>query len=191
MSSVGRAKSLVVNGFKRPGVHLTSSTGTRKNRFGTFEVDTESLQLFNRNVDVYIKTFKAKNLKPIMDANAERIIVPRVQANLTNAQSYDRWYTYKGVRRFKILKGNMRKSYQVLRHGKYKKYENVVFVGPKAKFGGKTGSTSVFGRNPKNTNAYYAPARESKKSEIAPAFRRARMAYLRANQRDITKLMKP
>ena len=183
-----RTKSLEQHGYR-----LTHTSGksrmTRKKGFtkGDVVVDTESIKIFSKNVTAFKITFGSKNIRPLIEANANNIVVPRVRKSIKEGLK-DHTYISKKGRSVKILKGNMRKSFQVLTHRKAFMADNVVFVGPKALF--KGGTAKTYGRSPKNANAYYAPAKESKDPQILPAMRSITPTFLAANANAIAQMMR-
>jgi hypothetical protein len=189
-------RSLQSCGFVRPkqtSGFLSSSKTTKKVRKGvSFTIDTESIKLLDNNLDALVKYLGALNLKPILEANADRYIVHRVKGAIRAAGAISKeahYYYPKGRTRVKIHPGNLLNSYQVLKHRKRLRKGPSVFVGPKAIY--KGGKAKSYGQNPKRANAYYAPARESRFGEIImPAVKRNARAFIMANARDIKRMIR-
>ena len=162
----------------------------------TYIFSEKSLANFEKNIDAYIKTMSAENIRPIIEKNANRYMVPAVRSAIPVGRSDHQYGSLSGRSKtnksaFRILRGNMRKSYQVLTHRKKFRADKRVFVGPKAYFR-KSSFAAVYGRNAKNTNAFYGPAREARfGATIGPAVRRVTPLLFAANARAIKSKMRP
>lgn len=197
-----KAKRLRQNGYRRPSMtnganraKFVKKKGGKNYRPAQFALTEESVATFSDNIAAYIKTMSPENIRPLIEVNANQYIVNRVRPRIPIGKS-DHQYgalskrSKKQRSAFKILRGNLQKSYQVLTHRKKFRADTRVFVGPKAYFR-KSSFAAVYGRSPKNSNAFYGPAREARGAVIAPAVRSAIPGYFNANERMIRKMLKP
>ena len=199
MGLLKRARTAYELGYREPRGRVTKSKVRRRRggEYADYILETETLKEFNSNIKALSKTLGSKNVRPILAQNAERVVVPYVRGKIKRGTRDMRPYHYRtSGTSFKVAKGNMRNSFKVLtsKDGSRKwDKDHVVFIGPRAFFGKLPAAhrRKVMGTNPKNANAFYAPARESKEGDqIKPAIRAISGSYFTSNANAIKSLLR-